>query len=150
MWALGVTLYVMTVGQLPFWSRSLNLLELAASIANDNPCAPPVPQQRAAHRSPSVVSEDGTAGRRERGATQFARLAPSLQALLRQMLQKDPRRRISVEGCLQSEWCTFGGQLPVDDVSPVPVQRRLKLPEDGDSDRRTKAKLAARGACLAV
>lgn len=70
-WSLGVTLYVMVIGNLPFSHPEKQ--QLLKSIINDEPCYPPT-------------------------------ISANLTDLIKQMLKKDPAKRITIEEIKAHPW----------------------------------------------
>ena len=113
-WSLGVTMYFLLYAQLPFWGSSEMLL--AQSIIDKELVFP--------DESEAVTVEPVDAG---------------CQRFIARMLEKEPRRRVSVEEMLRDDWLTDSGQWRPD----------RSWREREELERRRKAReerRAARGA----
>ncbi|KAL0587648.1 hypothetical protein ABG067_002667 [Albugo candida] len=83
-WSLGATLYMMVIGHPPWLAD--NEIVLSEKVQKDELCFP----------SEADTSVD-----------------PHLKNLLQRMLTKDPKLRISLQGCFTHEWVTKEGSEPL-------------------------------------
>ena len=110
-WSLGVTMYFLLYAQLPFWGSSEMLL--AQSIIDKE-----------------LVFPDDDEAQTVEPVDEGCKL------FIARMLEKDPRRRVSVEEMLRDEWLTDGGQWRPD----------RSWREREEAERRRKAREERRAA----
>ena len=110
-WSLGVTMYFLLYAQLPFWGSSEMLL--AQSIIDKELQFPD-------------DEEAQTVEQVDEGCKRF----------IARMLEKEPRRRVSVEDMLNDDWLTDGGQWRPD----------RSWREREEAERRRKAREERRAA----
>eukprot|EP00903_Cladosiphon_okamuranus_P009035 g8638.t3 len=131
-WALGVTLYQMVYGTLPFWPTSGNHSELEIMVTHRELSFPPTsgPSFAAAaaggcggtgidgvSSNSSTVDDKGSKGVRTLSSSGLATLeaydpmAGYLRNLLRRMLEKDPDHRISLPAAISHPWVTVEGSV---------------------------------------
>lgn len=107
-WALGVTLYCLVFGRVPFHHNST--FSLLKAISEDEPYLPHFrlkavdeqPAQRAGSHGPSYRST--ATSKRAPPELEYEEVDEELRDLLKRLLVKDPRRRISIAEIKRHPW----------------------------------------------
>ncbi|KAF2256268.1 kinase-like protein [Trematosphaeria pertusa] len=111
-WALGVTLYCLIYGRVPF--HDPNQFRLMKVITDAEPYIPKYRLKPVAENSNSRPSSHGrlyhpmTTSRRAPHDLEYEEVSEDLQDLLRRLFVKDPRYRISVQDIKRHPWLTQG------------------------------------------
>lgn len=98
LWSLGITLYVMVFGRLPFMAKTVHLIYKA--IVEEDLQVPPLPGPDGKDSNPNNVTME----------TQ-----PDLIDLLHRMLDKNPHTRISLLEIKAHPWVTKRGAEPMEE-----------------------------------
>ncbi|KAF1834993.1 serine/threonine-protein kinase PAK1 [Decorospora gaudefroyi] len=111
-WALGVTLYCLIYGRVPF--HDTNTFTLMKVISEDEPYIPWFRLKPVAEHSNSRPSSHGrnstpiTSSKRDAHDLEYEAVDENLRDLLRRLLIKDPRQRITIPEIKRHPWLLSG------------------------------------------
>ncbi|KAJ9607534.1 hypothetical protein H2200_007612 [Cladophialophora chaetospira] len=113
LWALGVTLYCMVYARLPFYaSETMGLHEAICTSEVFLPATRLVPVDTTQERPTSQVPSSINSNKRLDYELKFEVVPDAVRELIRQLLVKDPTKRMTIEQAKNHDWVVEGMQDP--------------------------------------
>jgi SNF1-activating kinase 1 len=138
LWSLGVTLYCMVYARLPFYANEE--VGLHEAICTAEPYFPTTRLVPVEEESPSGGSSNSN--KRSEYELKFEYVPEAVRGLIRQLLIKDPSKRMTVKQAKNHPWVVEGLQDPTEFLqrTDLPEGGKEKLAKEAEQDLETAVK----------